>query len=192
MTNLGTGIAAELQQLLAGCQQAGLGYLNYLNSRPTASDEAVVRLKIAEPLLAALGYDLQADLDPEHRATEGAIDILVKANGIPAMVWELKRTQETDLVKHEGQLARYVLTRGVRHAVLTNGRQVRVYERVGDALRFAYHFLSILDGDGDDPMRRVAFPRNGAWHYRTKEALPHAVLLWMHDGQRVTTTWQAV
>jgi hypothetical protein len=53
-------------------------------------------------------------------------------------------------------------------------------------------FLSILDGDGDNPMRRVAFPRNGVWHYRTKEALPHAVLLWMHDGQSVTTAWRAI
>ena len=140
MMNLATDIAAELQKLLGGFQQAGLDYLDYLNSRPVAFDEAVVRLKIAEPLLAALGYDLQADLDPEHRAAEGAIDILVKANGVPAMVWELKRTQEMDLVQHEGQLTRYVLARGVRHAVLTNGREVRVYERVGDALHFAYNF----------------------------------------------------
>jgi hypothetical protein len=134
------GIAAELYQLLAGFQQAGLGYLDYLNSRPTASDEAVVRLKIAEPLLAALGYDLQADLDPEHRVKEGAIDILVKADGIPVVLWELKRTQETDLARHEEQLTRYVLVKGVAHAVLCNGRQVRVYQRVGDALRFAYAF----------------------------------------------------
>ena len=140
MMSLGTGIATELQKLLGGFQQAGLGYLDYLNSRPAASDEAVVRLKIAEPLLTALGYDLQADLDPEHRAAEGAIDILVKADRVPAMVWELKRTQEMDLVRHEGQLARYVLARGVRHAVLTNGREVQVYERIGDALRFAYNF----------------------------------------------------
>ena len=52
-------------------------------------------------------------------------------------------------------------------------------------------FVSILDNERDNPMRRVAFPRDGAWHYRTTEPLPHAVLLWMHDGQRVATDWRA-
>lgn len=130
-----------VRQILAGFRQDNLGYTDYLNSTPpAAADEAVVRLKIVEPLLAALGYDLQADLYPEHRVKEGAIAILVKANGIPVMLWELKRTQEVDLARHEEQLTRYVLAQGVAHAVLCNGREARVYLRVGDALRFAYTF----------------------------------------------------
>lgn len=86
-------IVARVQEMLASFRQAGLEYLDYLDSEAVASDEAVVRLKIVEPLLDALGYDLQADLDPEHRVKEGAIDILVRANGVPVMLWELKRTQ---------------------------------------------------------------------------------------------------
>ena len=39
-------------------------------------------------------------------------------------------------------------------------------------------------------MRRVAFQKDGAWHYRTEEPLLNAVLLWMHDGQSVTTQWR--
>jgi len=116
-----------ISQILAGFKQNGLSYTDYLNSAP-ASDEAVVRLKIVEPLLAALGYDLQADLAPEHRVKDGAIDILVRAGGAPVMLWELKRTQETDLTRHEDQLTRYTFFQGVAHAVLCNGREVRVYQ----------------------------------------------------------------
>ena len=133
-------IAARVQEMLASFRQAGLEYLDHLSSTAAGSDEAIVRLKIVEPLLAALEYDLQADLDPEHRLKEGAIDILVRANGVPAMLWELKRTQETDLARHEGQLTRYALAKGVTHAILCNGREVRVYHRVGEVLRFAYAF----------------------------------------------------
>lgn len=85
-----------LRGIIDGFQQDGLGYLDYLQSQPVASDEAIVRLKIVEPLLAALGYDRQADLIPEHRQGDNAIDILVEADGVPVMLWELKRTQETD------------------------------------------------------------------------------------------------
>jgi hypothetical protein len=141
-------IIARVQEMLASFRQAGLQYLDYLSASAAVSDEAVVRLKIVEPLLAALGYDLQADLDPEHRVKEGAIDILVRANSVPVMLWELKRTQETDLVQHEEQLSRYVLAKGVTHAVLCNGREVRVYHRVGEVLRFAYTFPLIAFAPG--------------------------------------------
>jgi hypothetical protein len=127
-----------IQQILDGFQHNNLSYSDYLQSDPSASDEAVVRLKIVEPLLKALGYDLQADLDPEHRQGDNAIDILVKADGIPAMLWELKRTQDRDLKQHKGQLTRYVLLKGVTHAVLCNGLEIRVYQRVGDELQFSY------------------------------------------------------
>jgi type I restriction enzyme M protein len=53
-------------------------------------------------------------------------------------------------------------------------------------------FVSILDNEQDSPMRRLAFPKNGDWHYRTPETLPHAVLLWMCDGSTITTEWRAV
>jgi hypothetical protein len=129
-----------VQQILDGFQHNHLSYNDYLQSQPSASDEAAVRQKIVEPLLAALGYDLQADLDPERRQGDNAIDILVEAGGVPVMLWELKRTQETDLTQFEDQLTRYVLAAGVTHAVLCNGREVRVYQRVGDVLRFSYAF----------------------------------------------------
>ena len=53
-------------------------------------------------------------------------------------------------------------------------------------------FVSILDNEDDNPMRRVACPRDGGWHYRTADPLPHAVLLWMHDGRSVLTEWRMV
>jgi hypothetical protein len=48
-------------------------------------------------------------------------------------------------------------------------------------------FVSILDDAEDSPMRRVAFQLEGAWYYRSEEALPNAVLIWIHDGEQVTT-----
>jgi len=133
-----------VRHILAGFQQDGLGYTDYLNSTPI-SDEAVVRLKIVEPLLAALGYDLQAD-------------------AISVMLWELKRTQETDLARHEDQLTRYTLFQGVAHAVLCNGREVRVYQRVGEELGFAYTFPlaafapgALVPPTGDEQLALPAF-----------------------------------
>lgn len=41
-------------------------------------------------------------------------------------------------------------------------------------------------------MRRLAFPKDRAWHYRATEALRHAVFLWMCDGINVTVEWRAV
>ena len=51
-------------------------------------------------------------------------------------------------------------------------------------------FVSILDHPDDNPMHRVAFPRQGVWYYRTPRPLPQAVLVWMHDGQKIVTQWQ--
>ena len=69
-----------------------------------------------------------------------------------SMLWELKRTQETDLTRFEDQLTRYVLAAGVTHAVLCNGRKVRVYQRVGDALRFSYTFpLTVFASSATPP-----------------------------------------
>jgi hypothetical protein len=48
-------------------------------------------------------------------------------------------------------------------------------------------FVSILDAADDSPMHRVAFRRDGDWRYRTEEALPHAVMVWMYDGQQVSS-----
>ncbi|HHH40766.1 MAG TPA: hypothetical protein ENK56_02030, partial [Chloroflexi bacterium] len=129
-----------VRQILARFRHHGQTYLAYLNAHPTASDEAVVRLKIVEPLLEALGYDPQTDLDPEHRVKEGAIDILVRANDLPAMLWELKRTQEADLTRYEDQLARYLLAVSARYGVLTNGQEVRVYTWAGDRLHWVHSF----------------------------------------------------
>jgi hypothetical protein len=44
-----------------------------------------------------------------------------------------------------------------------------------------------LDAADDSPMHRVAFRRDGDWRYRTEEALPHAVMVWMYDGQQVSS-----
>ncbi|RMF33586.1 MAG: restriction endonuclease subunit M [Chloroflexi bacterium] len=129
-----------VRRILARFRHHDRTYLAYLDAHPTASDEAVVRLKIVEPLLEALGYNPQTDLDPEHRVKEGAIDVLVRANDLPVMLWELKRTQETNLTRYEDQLARYLPAVGARYGILTNGREIRIYTWAGDRLHWVHSF----------------------------------------------------
>jgi hypothetical protein len=56
-----------------------------------------------------------------------------------------------------------------------------------DGMPDGLNYISIMDDADDSPMRRVAFQKDGVWCYRTEESLPDVVVLWMHDGQRVTT-----
>lgn len=147
---------AAVEQVLATFEENGQDYLTYLQAGHTHGDEAMVRGKIVEPLLDALGYDRHTELHWEERAGTGYADLYVEAigpdpadehatmrlEGVPAMVVELKRTglRGDDFVAQEEQLAPYVLLKGVRYGVLTNGHDVRVYERAGDTIRLAFAF----------------------------------------------------
>ncbi|MFO7918767.1 MAG: hypothetical protein R6V13_11895 [Anaerolineae bacterium] len=56
-----------------------------------------------------------------------------------------------------------------------------------DGVPDGVEYISIMDDADDSPMRRVVFRKDGAWCYRTEESLPDVVVLWVHDGRRVTT-----
>ncbi|MFQ5434760.1 MAG: N-6 DNA methylase, partial [Anaerolineae bacterium] len=135
--------------LLTDFREKGSDYLTYINKKVTHGDEAVVRQKLVEPLIVALGYDLAKEVQPEERAGSGSADIYARAIGpdpanpaetltVPACVWELKRTGIHELEEHEEQLQTYVLTKHVRYGVLTNGHEIRLYERVGERIELSF------------------------------------------------------
>lgn len=140
----------QTQQILADFRENGHDYLTYISHRASHGDEAMVRQKLVLSLLDALGYNLSTEVDPEKRAGSGSADLYVTAVtpdpanpqnnlSLPACVWELKRTGILDLTPHEEQLRGYVLIRHVRYGVLTNGHEIRLYERVGEKIEFLFH-----------------------------------------------------
>lgn len=141
----------QVQNLLADFRENNLDYLSYIASKPTHGDEAMVRQKVVEKLLTALGYNLSTEVQPEERAGTGSADIYVQAIGtdpanpknqivLPTCVWELKRTgiRGNDLIRYEKQLQSYVLLKRVRYGVLTNGHEIRLYERVGERIQLNF------------------------------------------------------
>jgi hypothetical protein len=54
-------------------------------------------------------------------------------------------------------------------------------------------YVSLLNDAADSPLRRVAFPWQGAWAIRTRASLPNAVLLWTCDGTTMdATAWEVI
>ena len=91
--------------------------------------EAATRSQFVEPLLAALGFEGLADIDWEYhiKASNERIDYVLKINGKPAVAVEAK-SLGTDLVdKHAAQLVQYAAIEGMEWCLLTNGREVRIF-----------------------------------------------------------------
>ena len=140
---------SAVKTILTNFRENNNDYLTYVNKHVSYGDEAVVRQKLVEPLLTALGYDLGKEVQPEERAGSGSADVYVQAIGtdhthpnasliVPACVWELKRTGIHDLGDHEEQLQSYVLIKQVRYGVLTNGHEIRLYERIGERIALSF------------------------------------------------------
>ncbi|MCH7699760.1 MAG: type I restriction enzyme HsdR N-terminal domain-containing protein [Chloroflexi bacterium] len=91
--------------------------------------EAATRSQFVEPLLAALGFEGLVDIDWEYhiKASNERIDYVLKINGKPAVAVEAK-SLGTDLVdKHAAQLVQYAAIEGMEWCLLTNGREVRIF-----------------------------------------------------------------
>ena len=118
----------KLKAILDKFSHDGKDYIQYLSSTRPA-DEQVVRQQIIIPILTDfLAYDLQGDINPEDKTRTGFIDILVKVDGNPVFVIELKKSSETNLKEHLPQLSRYVKSTGVKYGMLTNGRSILIYD----------------------------------------------------------------
>lgn len=108
--------------------------LNNLRARAVSPEaeaisEADTRAVFIEPLLHALGYEGLGDIQREYtvKASGERIDYVLKINGRPTAAVEAK-SFGTELVdKHAAQLVQYAAIAGIEWCLLTNGREVRVY-----------------------------------------------------------------
>ena len=95
--------------------------------------EANVKLRIVQPLLAALEWDLTGgDVEMEHAVRVGskspAVDFALMADAKPVVFLETKAF-DSHLDKEQAQQTiSYGRVEGVRWCVLTNGRELRIYD----------------------------------------------------------------
>ncbi len=103
--------------------------------REGLDEREVVTLFVEQGVFAALGYGaIGEDLRLEPRVRRGRIDVLLRGvTGRPICVIEFKRP-EVELPAHRPQLEEYVREVLPDYAVLTNGRELRLYRRAGATL----------------------------------------------------------
>ena len=89
--------------------------------------EENVKILIVLPLLEALGFDRQKDMDFEHFVENKRADIALLVNGQPKVVVECK-SLEKNLDDHISQALNYAIKKAIPYALLTNGKEFRLYK----------------------------------------------------------------
>lgn len=112
------------------------------------SEDEVERL--FEPVYGALGYRATGvDIRYKRRGRSGVPDaLLLNSDSSIQVVVELKNPRE-DLAVHEGQLQQYVRQLRAPYGLLSNGREVWLYERTGEVVRRASAFTLGQDTNVD-------------------------------------------
>lgn len=97
------------------------------------SKEAVTRMRIEKILETCLGFDLLKHVTPEY-AIHGVGDaeycdlaIRLEPESPPKILVEIKRVTTDLSTKHLKQVAHYAIDKGCEWALLTNGREWRLY-----------------------------------------------------------------
>lgn len=93
----------------------------------TSGIEENVKLKIVLPLLEALGYDRTKDMDFEHFVENKRADIALLVDGNPKVMVECK-SLEKNLDDHITQALNYAIKKAIPYALLTNGKEFRLYK----------------------------------------------------------------
>ncbi len=129
------------------------------------SEQATILVSI-QPFIRALGYDTQnlAEVQPEftadpHSSGTERVDYVIKRDGKPIMLIEVKSANTTLNQHHWKQLHSYFVSLDVEFGVLTNGLEYRFYTDTKknnvmdeepflsiDMLRLDATEISILDG----------------------------------------------
>jgi predicted type IV restriction endonuclease len=96
-------------------------------------NEAAVRQVIVLRILQAAGFDIWNPLEvvPEESSSGGGrVDILIRVANKDQFVIELKRlrTPLTDKDKHTTQIITYAYQKGIRWAIVTNGRTWKIFD----------------------------------------------------------------
>jgi len=91
--------------------------------------EAATKALLVEPLLHAMGFEGLDDIEWEHhvKASGEHIDYVLRVAGDPVIAVEAK-SFGTDLAdKHAAQVVQYATVEGIDWCLLTNGRELRVF-----------------------------------------------------------------
>lgn len=123
--------AEEVVRWLEGLTVEGKPYREYIAQGRTGDEANVVDRLFTQGLLARLGYDESRVIYNQQKGSEKP-DWLVylEPGGTPYFLVEDKATGE-ELAAHQEQLFRYMRRLGVPRGVLTNGRELLVYEAGG-------------------------------------------------------------
>jgi len=91
--------------------------------------EAATKSQFVEPLLHAMGYESLDDIEWEHhiKASGEYIDYVLKVAGNPVIAVEAKSFGTELVEKHAAQLVQYAAVVGIEWCVLTNGREIRLF-----------------------------------------------------------------
>lgn len=136
--------AEEVVRWLEGLTVEGKPYREYIAQGRTGDEANVVDRLFTQGLLARLGYDEDRVIYNQQKGSEKP-DWLVylEPGGTPYFLVEDKATGE-DMAAHQEQLFRYMRRLGVPRGVLTNGRELLVYE-AGDGPPNAVLYISFRE-----------------------------------------------
>lgn len=150
---------------------------------PPRLSEADTKAHFIEPLIRALGWEGIGVVTREYyvRNSQEFIDYLLKGQAGPLIAIEAKTIQAELIDKHAAQLVQYCAVEGIEWAVLTNGRELHLFNTFlkRDLAAKRVMRLDLLAFNSDDEFNSV-FAQ--LWKLSREEmTTPSGVRSWMHQ-----------
>jgi len=109
---------------------------NLIDDSPQV-DEATTKVRLVQPLVNLLGWDMYSEVELEYPVRMGTgtkkVDYALMVEGVPEVFVEAKGRDTTLTERHLDQLRSYMRIVGVDWGVLTNGQTFQVLKRRTDA-----------------------------------------------------------
>src|SRR4030042_2444804 len=106
-------------------------FLAIPKSKLDGMKEEQIKFRFIEPLLKALGWELE-DINKEERVLKGRADYILRIGNQQKLVIEAKAT-DIKLEEKEGrQAVSYAHHKNIKFSVLTNFKQIRVYHALSN------------------------------------------------------------
>lgn len=150
---------------------------------PPRLSEADTKAYFIEPLIRALGWEGIGVVTREYyvRNSQEFIDYLLKGQAGPLIAIEAKTIQAELVDKHAAQLVQYCAVEGIEWAVLTNGRELHLFNTFlkRDLAAKRVMRLDLLAFNSDDEFNSVF---TQLWKLSREEmTTPSGVRSWMHQ-----------
>jgi hypothetical protein len=150
---------------------------------PPRLSEADTKAYFIEPLIRALGWEGIGVVTREYyvRNSQEFIDYLLKSDTGPQIAIEAKTIQSELVDKHAAQLVQYCAVEGIEWAVLTNGRELHLFNTFlkRDLAAKRVMRLDLLAFNTDDEFDTIIAQ---LWQLsRAEMTTPSAVRSWMHQ-----------